>query len=61
MGKSHKRISMFTIIAVAITTFNTGYSYLISNRLISAVAFFSCFLMLIIDIFAYLGKNNSAK
>ncbi|WP_207726425.1 hypothetical protein [Anaerocolumna chitinilytica] len=61
MGKNHKRISMFSIIAVAITTFNLGYSYLISNRLISGVAFLICFVMLIIDIFAYFWKNNSAK
>lgn len=61
MGKNHKRISMFSIIAVAITTFNLGYSYLISNRLISGVAFLICFVMLIIDIFAYFWKNNSEK
>lgn len=61
MDKNHHKISMFSIIGVAITTFMTGYSYLISNKLISGVAFLVCFVTLIIDILAYFWRNNSAK
>lgn len=61
MDKNHQKISMFSIIGVAITTFMTGCSYLISNKLISGVAFLVCFVTLIINILAYFWRNNSAK
>jgi len=61
MDKNHKKISMFSIIAVAITTFMTGFSYLTSNKLISGVAFLVCLVTLIIYIYIYFWRNNSVK